>query len=523
MRVPLAKSAALAATAVVLAALLVHGWHAIRTACYVDVVTGVWLALADDLRHGVFYRPLAAPGGYGGTRYFPLFFASISALMGMGAGALAAGFAVSLSGAAVLVTGLRRLLSGFGSTPALAWAGALLVLAPQFSQQALFAIRSDLLAAGLVVWGLVCARPLFDEGPSRTAPLIASSACFVLAAATKITSLYGPASVVVALLVVGRARPAIRLALGVGGGAALMVAGVTAASGGRALESWRVCASAGVSVGEWARLLPSAVLFELLLPSRTFMVMLAVATVAWLDLACCLRAYRRRPDVAFAVRHGWASPRAGLDVASLALLPAALAATAVIVASPGAIFTNQLVDGLAASIVVVFAAAGRRRLEPALAVGLLAFSVVAGMRTVWPVVDGSHAQGDRQRRAAQLELVRGLAAWPGPVFAESPEWPIQAGVRPYLLDPFALRVVALARPDILGDVLRAFDERRFSAVLLGYDPLTPRGRGLYTHLNLGWPITSRILANYELQATVGGVRVYRPRRAGGATPEPDRP
>src|ERR1700685_176332 len=37
-------------------------------------VEGVWLACAHDFVHGVFYRPLFGPLGYGGTRYFPLDF-----------------------------------------------------------------------------------------------------------------------------------------------------------------------------------------------------------------------------------------------------------------------------------------------------------------------------------------------------------------------------------------------------------------------------------------------------------------
>ena len=37
-------------------------------------VEGVWLACAHDFLHGVFYRPLFGPLGYGGTRYFPLYF-----------------------------------------------------------------------------------------------------------------------------------------------------------------------------------------------------------------------------------------------------------------------------------------------------------------------------------------------------------------------------------------------------------------------------------------------------------------
>lgn len=39
----------------------------------VNLVSGVWLALARDLCDGLFYRDLITPSEYGGTRYFPLF------------------------------------------------------------------------------------------------------------------------------------------------------------------------------------------------------------------------------------------------------------------------------------------------------------------------------------------------------------------------------------------------------------------------------------------------------------------
>jgi len=65
-------------------------------------VEGVWLACAHDFLHGVFYRPLFGPLGYGGTRYFPLYFVS-TAWLSKPLGSLeTAGIAVS--GACVVLT-----------------------------------------------------------------------------------------------------------------------------------------------------------------------------------------------------------------------------------------------------------------------------------------------------------------------------------------------------------------------------------------------------------------------------------
>jgi hypothetical protein len=91
-------------------------------------------------------------------------------------------------------------------------------------------------------------------------------------------------------------------------------------------------------------------------------------------------------------------------------------------------------------------------------------------------------------------------------------------MRPYIIDPFALRVVALRRPDVLQDLRRRLEAQSFSAVLLDYDPDTARARGFYTNLDLGWPVVSTILANYERASVQGGVQVYRPKPRGGPRP-----
>ena len=79
--------------------LLVHAWLALTSGDGLNSVSGVWLTLARDAREGVFYRALEASGQYGGTRYFPLLFLLIAALMRAGVPPVAAGHAVGLVGA----------------------------------------------------------------------------------------------------------------------------------------------------------------------------------------------------------------------------------------------------------------------------------------------------------------------------------------------------------------------------------------------------------------------------------------
>src|SRR5205814_5809414 len=60
-----------ALTSIVLAADAVIS---IATDVHLNLQSGVWLALARDTQHGVFYRPLWDGAEYGGTRYFPMLF-----------------------------------------------------------------------------------------------------------------------------------------------------------------------------------------------------------------------------------------------------------------------------------------------------------------------------------------------------------------------------------------------------------------------------------------------------------------
>ena len=477
------------AAGVVCMSLMVHAWHAVGTAAYVDFVTGVWLALADDLAHGVFYRDLVGPDGYGGTRYFPLFFTAIGLLMRLGLSPLAAGFLVSAIAAGLLVAAIQRLLSRFGLPPALAVAVAVFALAPRFVQQGLLAIRSDMLSAALVLWGLEFTLSASDaERPRLRAP-VAAAGCFTLAVATKVTSLYAPVGVVLALVWAAKPRVAFRLGWMTAAGVAAMIGITAAASRGRAVESWLACGLAGAGITEWLARVPSVFVLQVVGPSRVFTVVLAIAVAAWV-----------------------AAMRTGGPKLLTVFFPVTIGAAAVVLASPGTSYTNQLVDALAISLLIIgWVLARFPRVRPAGVLVLTLLSLAAARQSLVPVFDGSFRQHASQRSAERQVLIAELAAGGTPVLSESPDLLVLGGGRPYLLDPFTLRVVSIRRPDLLGELRQDLDARRFSRVVLLYDPEDPPGRGWYANVNFGSPIMARILANYEFDEEQAGVRVYRPR------------
>src|ERR1700730_3255824 len=85
----------------------------LRRLSYMSYIEGAWLACANDFIHGVLYRPLFGPLGYGGTRFFPLYFVltgSLSRVFGRldNAGLILSAASVILLGYGCFVL-LRRL------------------------------------------------------------------------------------------------------------------------------------------------------------------------------------------------------------------------------------------------------------------------------------------------------------------------------------------------------------------------------------------------------------------------------
>ena len=116
---------------------------------------------------GLFYRDLSSDVGYGGTRYFPLFFSLIGLFMRAGLAPLASGWIASACAALILATGLFRVARALKLSPDVSVLLGVGGLAPYFVQQTLFEVRADVLAAGLNLWGLSYMVPLWNQEESR--------------------------------------------------------------------------------------------------------------------------------------------------------------------------------------------------------------------------------------------------------------------------------------------------------------------------------------------------------------------
>ncbi len=120
-----------------------------------DHISGSWMALAQDLREGIFYRPLFSPEhGFGGSRYFPLYFVSLACFVSLFKNMMLAAAALSIISYGLLVGGLFRVLREFSLERSISLVLALLPLLTLGAHSAAVDIRCDVLCAGLNVWGL---------------------------------------------------------------------------------------------------------------------------------------------------------------------------------------------------------------------------------------------------------------------------------------------------------------------------------------------------------------------------------
>ena len=458
----------------------------IASGLYLNLGSGVWLALARDTAEGVFYRPLWDGVEYGGTRYFPMLFVAIAALIRADLPVVTAGVTVSMLGLAALVAAVFVLMRRLAVPPPLATLGAALVTAPYFVHQTAFAVRCEPIAAAFAIAGLAVLAPVETRPDSIRRELLAGI-LFICAFLTKITCVYAPAAVTLTLLFSGRPRAALRVAAMTAAGAVLALVLINLTSGGRALESFRACALAGSS---WSSLVsPVTILrpLELIATSHLLTVVFLMAAVALVP--------------------GW---QTRMRLPLLYLLSAA-AITGVIFTSPGTILTSHILDAYVAAIVLVtcVTAAQRGWLRRAGEAALIVLTFWAAMQNI--VVVGKLTKQNTVRKSidAHRELLVALNDCGGSIVSESPLIPVFAGQRPVVLDPFALRVVAMNRPDIGNDLTERLRRREFRCVLLEQDPAIPGGHAWYSNVNLTESVRDAILESYRYDRTVAGQRFYR--------------
>jgi hypothetical protein len=424
--------------AIVIVALVYAGW---RNGLDLTTASGTWIALADDLKHGMLYRPMYSELGFGGTRYFPLHIVLHATLMKMGLGPEAAGHTLEALAGLTLIFGIYRILRKLRITPLTAICISVLAMAPQASQIAVLSIRGDLLPAAFVILGLsFCIGTRVDRRQ-----VLVASLCFILAFAAKATSLYGVGAVILTFLLYRQLRNAAFLLVATGLGCAAVVGATSLASGGRFLVVMRACAvAAGFHLATGISHLVNIPVLE----SPVELVFLVLGFAGCIALV--LTRGLTMPAVFFAVT---------------------VVSTTITLAADGTNL-NHFVD-IDVACLIVFAAwlFDERTKERAFGIAVMvSIAIFASSSALWSI---RHMQGsgywDFAYSPGLHDAVKFIGKQDKPILAMHPLLPILAGQRPYLIDAWMLAVVTEKNPGFEQPMLDAIRQRQFSAIVLEFD------------------------------------------------------
>jgi hypothetical protein len=470
-------------TSVALAAiLLVRLALNFRNQYFLTHVEGVWLACAYDFTHGVFYRPLFSSLGFGGTRYFPLYFVLTGVLSKFFGSLETAGIALSAAGVVLALVAVYILLRRANVSVLLSAAAGASILAVATTQQALLGAKGDSLAAALNLWGVV----LCFGSKTRRLAIFSAALLFTLAFAAKLTTVFGVAAVVLAWFFARRYKEALQLAAVTAAGYILVLASMYFASGGRVFAIFRACAGGGGSLS-YTLQAPLHLLSKAIDVDPVFLLFLVPAAVFGLFFF-----RENRSDV--------------LPI-YFALV---LVVTTVIFGSPG-IGINHLLDLQIAAVVLLAVAISRAPALAELGTGLLAFALVIA---VVPSSQGLHSDLARPSfRRDTAEVLGRLPADPRPVLAENPLIVVNSNQAPYLLDPFMFRILARKHPELAGHLWEKMKQQGFAAIVLERDPATAEGKDWYTDTHFGGEFLRDLNEHYALGFVTAKSFVYMPKPA----------
>ncbi len=398
---------------------------------------GVWTALAYDFSQGIFYRPLFDASGYGGTRYLFLFFVLHGFLIRVFNDPVLTGFALVTGFAITLNLGLYFLQRALGIERKTAAAFSLLAAAPISYQLLTLEVMGEFLSSSLAVWGLVFAWNAMQRGGRGL--WVLSCVCFSGAFLTKFSAV---AAVTAFALFFIKTRPAEVLRLLVGT-AALILLGLwtaQAASEGRMGESFQVFQALPV---RWDYALKFPLWFAMILLRDPFLLALS----------------------GFAL---YGVIRAGKAGFACVYFLVVLAVSCVILTSPGTDY-NHLLDLIVASVLVLslrFADAPRAPRPWLLLLGFvaggLAFTWIPGTISVKQVVEGR----GNPPRAVLMQAIEEHGLKRAPVLSENPLIPILMDRRPRVMDPFSVRLLAEAMPEVRADFSEKIRNRFYGAIVL---------------------------------------------------------
>jgi hypothetical protein len=470
-----------------------------------DQASGVWTSMAIDMAHGLFYRPLFSPLGYGGTRYFPLHFVIHAGLIRLGVAPITSGLAIAIVCGVALIAGVYCLLRNLNVPFMLAAPAALLSMATESGQMGITQIRGDLLPAALTVWGLTLVVRKLRRGFNtdlwrvtdalRIETPVLSGVLFALAFAAKFTSIFGPIAAAVALWRARQRKAALGMvAITLIGMAAVGIA-LMHGSQGRFLSVFRACCLGDTDMSTFV----SAPAMLVRLSLHTDPMSLTILLLAFAGLLT--------------------SEAAEIGDVTRPYLICTAVVSVVIFASPG-VWVNHLIDLHVASIVFLTTRIARGALPRRFTTAALgcagALCVMGAAQTLYHVDIIPERQNVNATLAAldarDAAEAKSIPSSNNPRLYEHPMMAVMAGQSPYMLDPYMFAVAKINRPQLDRDLTFKLQQHYFSAVVLLHDPAKPSNFDWYDIAYFGKGFSDALLAHYRLLPLPDGCYVvYVPR------------
>lgn len=455
-----------------------------RTDAGISFASGVMITMASDLTHGTFYRSLFGPLGYGGTRYFPLYFCLHALLLKLGMPVLLSAYLLSAASVVLLILGSYRLLRALGVEIWLAVCSALMLLAAASVQLSLTTPQADGLAAALNVWGLAIIAPV----PRSRGRIHLTALLFTLAWSAKLTTVFGLAAAIIWLLFTGCKRVAWLLAGETLCGYLIVGGAMIAASRGRVVEIFRACASGGT---DWRFILTSPLRIESM-AVYTDPILTAFAVLALLMLL-----------IVVVSKKLWHSLPALFLIATLAV-------TIVIFGSPGTA-GNHLLDLQVAAVILLAScvAHSTSHLQRQIGVYALALLTMAASLLLWK----NMTTWSRWYHPHEFQRVIAAIHPNGkPILAENPIVPVLARQQPYVLDPWMVQLLGTHFPRFQEPLLERLRHQDFSAVVLTSGNIAENGaKGWFDNNSFGPGFVAALNDHYQLALQIERDWIYLPR------------
>jgi hypothetical protein len=183
-----------------------------------------------------------------------------------------------------------------------------------------------------------------------------------------------------------------------------------------------------------------------------------------------------------------------------------LAATVAIYAAQ--VDSTHLLDLTVFSLVAYMTFAVQLGRGAPFAIALLAIVTALGATQVY--------QQSRERdgvplRSSHAEIVRELGDDLSSTLFENPLIPVLSGVRPILLDPWALLRLLEKDPGAREAFVRDVRDGHFRAIVLNYDANSDWGRDGYARYHFGNRFVEALNDGYLLAKKIGLYHIYRPR------------